>query len=847
MLVDARRFATLSVALIATSSEDGTITLVARPRCWPSKLRFAHNLPPYAKEGDIMDTARQAPFKRIAFIGNYLPRQCGIATFTTDLCEAVAAEYAETTCFAVPVNDTEIGYSYPPRVRFELAESDTASYRRAADFLNGNNVDLVCLQHEYGIFGGPAGSHILALLRELRMPVVTTLHTVLRDPDSNQRRVMEKLAQRSDRLIVMSQRGATFLRDIYKIAKDKIDFIPHGIPDVPFVDPNFHKDRFGVEGKLVLLTFGLLAPNKGIEYVIEALPTVLERFPQVVYIVLGVTHPHVKRREGEFYRLQLERLARTLGVERSLLFYDRFVSLDELIEFIGAADIYVTPYLNPAQITSGTLAYTVGAGKAVISTPYWYAEELLADGRGVLVPFADAPAIARCAIEMLSNESERHAIRKRAYMLGREMTWPKVASRYMASFARAHEDRNRYPRPVISGRPQEKAAELPLLNRTLEKRPPELPALNLNHLRRLTDDTGVIQHACFTIPNYDEGYATDDNARALMVAVSLEEQEGDISGEASDLASRYLAFLRHAFETETGRFRNFLSYDRHWLEKTGSDDCHGRSLWALGTVIGRSNDPGLRGVAGQLVESALPAIAGLTSPRAWSFTLLAIHEYLKRFSGDRVAFNLREVLTQRLLDCYRHYNSVDWPWFEDRLTYCNATVPHALLVSGAAMARDDMVATSLEALEWLTDMQMAAHGHLVPIGSNGFYVRGGVRARFDQQPVEAQAMVTACLAAEASTGESKWRRRAHLAFDWFLGRNDLHLSLYDPATGGCRDGLHSDRLNQNEGAESTLAFLLALLEIRVAETLAPSSEEVNEVGSPSFKTVSGMDRATVGG
>ncbi len=828
-----------------------------------------------------MDTARQAPFKRIAFIGNYSPRQCGIATFTTDLCEAIAAEYPETTCFALPVNDTEGGYDYPPRVRFELAESDTASYRRAADFLNGNNVDLVCLQHEFGIFGGPAGSHILALLRELRMPVVTTLHTVLREPDPNQRRVMEKLAQRSDRLVVMSQRGVGFLREIYGVPEEKVDLIPHGIPDVPFVDPNFHKDRFGVEGKLVLLTFGLLAPNKGLEYVIEALPAILARYPQVVYIVLGVTHPHVKRHEGEFYRLQLERLARTLGVESNILFYDRFVSLEELNEFIGAADIYVTPYLNPAQITSGTLAYTVGAGKAVISTPYWYAEELLAEGRGLLVPFADAPAIARRVVEMLDNESERHAMRKRAYMLGREMIWPKVASRYMASFARAHQDRTHYPRPVFTGQTLD---PLPppltkggigggsLLNRTLAKRPPELPLLNLNHLRRLTDDTGLIQHACFTVPNLDEGYATDDNARALMVAVCLEEQGEDASGEAFALASRYLAFLRHAFDPPTGRFRNFLSYDRRWLPEQGSDDCHGRSLLGLGTVIGRSYHPGLRGVAGELVESALPAIAALTSPRAWSFILLAIHEYLKRFAGDRTASNLREALAERLMECYRNHSSPAWPWFEDRLTYCNATLPHALLISGQAMARDDMVQASLTALEWLANLQMtphptlssgrekkgsgsfsaqfakndspagdraekepdpffSLHGHFVPIGSNGFYQREGPRARFDQQPIEAQAMISACLAAQASTGESRWGRLVHLAFDWFLGRNDLHLSLYDPATGGCRDGLHSDRLNQNEGAESTLAFLLALLEIRVAETLAPSVEPLERVAS----------------
>lgn len=816
-----------------------------------------------------MDSIRQAPFKRIAFIGNYLPRQCGIATFTTDLCEAIAAGYPETTCFALPVNDTDTGYDYPLRVRFELAESDTASYRRAADFLNGNNVDLVCLQHEYGIFGGPAGSHILALLRELRMPVVTTLHTVLREPDPNQRRVMEKLAQRSDRLVVMSERGVGFLRDIYGVPEDKVDLIPHGIPDVPFVDPNFHKDRFGVEGKLVMLTFGLLAPNKGIEFVIQALPAILARYPQVVYIVLGVTHPHVKRREGEFYRLQLERLARTLGVESNILFYDRFVSLEELLEFIGAADIYVTPYLNAAQITSGTLAYSIGAGKAVVSTPYWYAEELLADGRGMLVPFADAPALAGRVIEMLDNEPERHAIRKRAYLYGREMIWSKVASRYMTSFARAHEDRTRVPRPLATSFPSPYALpqretkngphrldrkgakpELPLLHQTLEKRPPELPMLNLNHLRRLTDDTGLLQHACFTVPNYDEGYTTDDNARALTVAISLEEQGEDASGEVFSLASRYLAFLRHAFHPQAGRFRNFLSYDRRWVEEKGSDDSQGRSLWGLGTVIGRSNHAGLRGLAAQLVELVLPVIATLTSPRAWAFTLLAIHEYLKRFDGDRTASNLREVLASRLLELYNRHSTADWPWFEDRLAYCNATLPHALLVSGRALGRDDMVETSLKALGWLAEVQTAPHpslsqpplpplrkgaiegrGHFVPIGSNGFYQRGGTRARFDQQPVEAQAMVSACLAAQAGTGEASWTQQAYLAFDWFLGRNDLHLSLYDPATGGCRDGLHSDRLNQNEGGESTLAFLLALLEIRVAETLTPFVESPVQVAT----------------
>ncbi|HEX9925370.1 MAG TPA: glycosyltransferase family 4 protein, partial [Anaerolineae bacterium] len=388
--------------------------------------------------------ATPSAINRIGFIGNYVPRQCGIATFTTDLCEAIATEYDDTTCIALPVNDTKAGYAYPPRVRFELAEKDINSYRRAADFLNINNVDLVCLQHEYGIYGGPAGSHILALLRELRTPIVTTFHTVLQEPNPDQRRVLQQVAALSDRVVVMSERGVDFLQAIYEIPAEKIDFIPHGIPDVSFVDPSFHKDLFGVEGKMVLLSFGLLSANKGIETVIAALPAMLARYPNVVYIVVGATHPHVLRQDGETYRLSLQRLAQELGVAGNVIFYNRFVSLEELIEFISAADIYITPYLNPAQITSGTLAYTLGAGKAIISTPYWYAEEMLADERGALVPFRDPAALAEQVIDLLDNESKRHAMRKRAYLFGRAMIWPQVAQRYMESFERARAERHSF-------------------------------------------------------------------------------------------------------------------------------------------------------------------------------------------------------------------------------------------------------------------------------------------------------------------------------------------------------------------------------------------------------------------
>ncbi|HXF85434.1 MAG TPA: glycosyltransferase family 4 protein [Anaerolineales bacterium] len=753
----------------------------------------------------------RSSLKQIAFIGNYLPRQCGIATFTTDLCEAVASAYPTVACMALPVNDIESGYAYPPRVRFELAEKDIVSYHRAADFLNINEVDVVCLQHEYGIFGGRAGSHILALLRELRMPIVTTLHTVLREPNPDQRWVLEEIAALSARLVVMSKRASEFLQEIYHVPQEKIDIIPHGIPDVPFVDPAFHKDRFGVEGRTVLLTFGLLSANKGIEHVIAALPDVLAKHPNVVYIILGATHPHVKRHEGETYRLSLERLAREKGVAGHVIFFNRFVTLEELIEFIGAADLYITPYLNREQIVSGTLAYTVGAGKAVISTPYWYAEELLDEGRGVLVPFRDSAAMAEQINKLLDDETERHAMRKRAYLYGRDMIWSRVAQRYMESFERARAERRRFPYRGFSVK-------------TLDKRPAELPPLKLDHLHRMTDKTGILQHAIFTVPNYHEGYTTDDNARALIVSILLEELGHE---QAFDLASRYLAFLWYAFNMDNGHFRNLLNYQRQWQEERGSEDSHGRALWALGTVLGRSNIPSFQGVAGRLFERALPTILDTTSPRAWAFALLGIHEYLRRFVGDRMANQVREELAKRLVYLYHNQRSDDWRWYEDRLTYCNAVLPHAMLVSGQGMSDRTMIEIGLESLRWLADLQRAEgnDGHFVPIGSNGFYLRDGTRAYFDQQPIEAQTMVSACLEAYRITSDPHWKNEASHIFEWFLGRNDLRLPIYDPTTGGCRDGLHPDRVNENQGAESTLSFLQARLELQLFNHTTPSENE----------------------
>jgi glycosyltransferase involved in cell wall biosynthesis len=743
---------------------------------------------------------------RIAVIGNYLPRQCGIATFTTDLCAAISAEYGNARLLALPVNDTDEGYDYPARVRWSLAQDEAKSYRDAADFLNFNNIDMVCLQHEYGIFGGPAGSHILELLRDLKMPLVTTLHTVLREPDPDQLRVMEEIAELSDRLIVMSQLSSQFLQEIFKVPGNKIDMVPHGVPDLPFLDPNFYKDRFGVEGKAVLLTFGLLSPNKGIENVIQALPRILSRHKNVVYIVAGATHPHILRREGDKYRASLQALAKEVGVESQVIFHNRFVSPEEMAEFIGAADIYITPYRHEAQVVSGTLAYALGAGKAIISTPYWHAIELLDEQRGALVPFQNPDAIAQKTIELLDTPAIRHAMRKRAYLFARDMVWKKAAQGYMDSFARVRSDRAENPRVQFSARATTKTLD-------------QLPALKLDHVNSLTDDTGMLQHSIFTIPNRGEGHTTDDNARALILTVMLEQLDG---GElektqlaAPDFSSRYLSFLEHAFNSANGNFRNFLGYDRQWNEPVGSEDCHGRALWSLGTVLGRSQNQGLRSAAGRLFEFSLPAALGFNSPRAWAYTLLGIQEYLVSYPGDRDAQKVRSVLGQRLFEMYQSIRRSDWKWFENVVAYGNARLPQALLLVGEAASDARMIAAGLESLDWLMATQRCETDcHFVPIGSQGFYHQGGEKARFDQQPIEAAGAVSACLQAYRVTKDGRWQGEAWSAFNWFLGDNDLQLPLYDSATGGCRDGLHPERANQNQGAESTLSFLMALLEMR---------------------------------
>ena len=747
---------------------------------------------------------RQRSIHTIAMLGNHLPRHCGIATFTTDLCDAIEREMPELDCFVLAMNDVGARHAYPPRVRFEIPEGDVSAYRRAADFLNVSSVDVVSVQHEYGIFGPKAGGHVLELLRDLRLPVVTTLHTILAKPDPVQRAVMDSLVGFSDRIVVMSSDGKALLQSVHGVDPAKIDVIPHGIPVAP---DRQSKDKLGVEGSSVILTFGLLSPDKGIEYVIDAMPAILARHPNTVYIVLGATHPHVKLQHGEAYRHMLQTRAERLGVEANVIFHNRFVSHEELVEFLGAADLYITPYLKEEQSTSGTLAYAVGCGKAVVSTPYRYARELLDDGRGILVPWRDSEAIGREVIGLLDDPRKRYELQQRAALFGRSMGWPIVARRYVECFEQAR-----------AAHPERRNAGLAARSRA--KRRPELPEIDLAHVKLMTDDTGMLQHATFDIPRYSDGYCLDDNARALLLMTHLEEAGTEPPDVVRTLATRYLAFINHAFDEKSGRFHNFLTYARTWHDEPGSDDSHGRALWALGAVIGRSSDPGRRGLCTRLFHGALPATPSLTSPRAWAYALLGIDEYLRAFEGDSNVASMRTELAAKLMDRFRESQSADWPWFEDRLTYCNARLPQALLVSASRMGDEAMTEVALRSLDWLVKQHVASDGTFAPIGSNGFHVRGEARAAFDQQPVEACAMVSACLDAHRLTGQPRFLEQARHAFHWFLGQNGRDAQVYDARTGGCRDGIHADRLNENQGAESTLSFLTALAEMRAADRLA---------------------------
>ena len=749
---------------------------------------------------------RLTPTNRLAFIGNSLPRRCGIATFTTDLQEAIASSRASIETAIVAMTDHGHTYDYPPALRLQINDENLADYRRAADFLNDGHFQVACLQHEFGIFGGEAGSHILTLLSRLSMPIVTTLHTVLAQPGPAQRSVLNAIVEASSTVIVMAEKARVLLRTVYGVPAEKIEVIPHGIPDFPFVEPDAAKERLGFDHKPIILTFGLLSPNKGIEFMIDAMPSILGRRPDAVYIVLGATHPNLVRREGEAYRDSLVARARALGVEERVVFLNRFVDQATLLHFISMCDVYVTPYLNEAQMTSGTLAYSFGLGKAVVSTPYWHAQELLADGRGVLVPFGESTAIAAQIAGLLTDDARRNAMRENAYLSSRSMTWERTAERYLKVFETA---RRVHPLKVIVRRSDDAAFP--------DHAP--VPPLQLDHFLSMCDDTGLLQHAVCSVPDRAHGYCVDDNARALLVACALNAPGEERLPET--LTSRLAAFIQHAWNPSVKRFRNFMSFDRQWLESVGSEDCHGRTLWALGECAKNDATESRRQWAAALFAEALSATERFSSPRAWAFTLLGLDAYCITMLENSYARELRIMFADRLMALLASVETEDWVWFEEGLAYDNARLPQALIATGIALGSPAYMAAGVRSLRWLMALQISEKGVFRPVGSDSFWDKREQPRMFDQQPLEATATISACLAAWRADGDVKWKADAERAFAWFLGSNDLSSPLVDLETGSCRDGLHPDRANENRGGESVVSYLLSLTEIRQLErTLA---------------------------
>jgi glycosyltransferase involved in cell wall biosynthesis len=737
--------------------------------------------------------------RRIAFIGNSLPRHCGIATFTTDLQQAISTSRSDLETSIVAMTDHGQSYDYPASVALQIKDGDVEDYVRAADFLNAGRFDTVCLQHEFGIFGGEAGAHILVLLSRLTMPVVTTLHTVLAEPTAAQRAVMERIVAVSAKVVVMANKAHELLRSVYQVPEDKIEVIAHGIPDVGFVGPEAAKARLGFAGRSVILTFGLLSPNKGVEVMIDAMPSILKRRADAVYVVLGATHPNLVRDQGESYRQSLLARVHELGIEDHVVFLDQFVNQATLLEFISMCDVYVTPYLNEAQMTSGTLAYSFGLGRPVVSTPYWHARELLADGRGVLIPFGDAAAAGREIAELLTDDTRRQAICKRAYAVSRSMTWERTAQRYMSAFEHAWQGHWL----KAFARPDKKAPAA---------YSPAPPAMQIGHFLSMCDDTGLFQHAVHSVPDRSHGYCVDDNARALLLACALNNPGERPLPEF--LTARFAAFVQHAWNPDAKRFRNFMGFNRTWLEDVGSEDSHGRTLWALGECARNDSSPSRRRWAASLFAEALPAAEAFRSPRAWGFTLLGLDAYCAAIPNDLHARDIRPVLADRLMTILASVETPDWVWFEAGLAYDNARLPQALMLTGLATRTSAYVDAGLRSLHWLMTQQTTSAGLFRPVGTVGFGEQRQRPRAFDQQPVEAAATIAACLTAWRADGEAEWKATARLVFAWFSGSNDLSVALVDPETGSCRDGLHPDRANENCGGESVLSYLLSLAEIR---------------------------------
>lgn len=710
--------------------------------------------------------------KRVALIGNHVPRRCGIATFTSDLANWLEENGCVVDVFAM---SDRSGYDYPNRVRSEIAAQDRPAYRRVAQLIDEGNYDVVSLQHEYGIFGGKSGEYLLALLDELKTPVVTTLHTILDKPTDDQFRVMARIVERSKRLVVMSQRGKQILEQIHPLARGKVQVVPHGTPDASRCDRRAARAKLELKGRKTILTFGLLSRDKGIDQMILAMETVTKLVPDALFTIVGATHPHVLEHEGEAYRESLEALVVQLGLENNVRFVNEFVTLDALVEWLVSCDVYVCPYLKVEQITSGTLSYAYGLGKPVVSTPNWHAQELLASGGGSLVPPMDPEALAEAVLQQLAGlndarEPDPHL---------QSMQWSNVAKTYLSTF--------------------EGVVETPK-SRNGSQAPRSLP---IGHLLALTDEVGIIQHGLYNLPRRAEGYCTDDNARALILALDA---KGLVDEPVrAKLERTYLSFVSHAFNETRGTFHNFMGYDRQWIDTVGSEDCQSRALWSLAHVAAHSHVDGHRHYAIRWFGTHEKLFGALSSVRAVALALVALRELENATWSDQLqrwASNLSERLHSEFL-----MNATEgWPWWEPILAYDNARLPQGLFAAAHFLRDEGVKSDAMEALQWLCREQTGSDGTFAPIGSNGFYKQGETRAWFDQQPIEALATIQASLTAFEDTHDASWLFEARRAWDWFKGRNIAGLPMVTE-DGGCYDGLMADSVNRNQGAESTLAYL----------------------------------------
>lgn len=734
-----------------------------------------------------MEAKERGTIRRLALIGNFPPRLCGIATFTFDVHAALTGMFPDLAVDVYAMNDPGAEYDYADDVVCTIRQDELGDYQAAAHRINASGADVVLVQHEYGIFGGSGGSHLLRLLDRIDAPVVVTLHTVLETPDTDQRAVIEALARRSAKLIVMAEKGREILQRVHGVPRDRIAVVPHGAPDRQFTDPETIKPAFGFAGHRVLLTFGLLSPNKGIETVIRAMPAIVARHPDALYVVLGATHPHLVAREGEAYRDGLAALAAELGVAANVRFIDGFLAQDVLLDYLAAADVYVTPYLNEAQITSGTLSYAVALGKPVVATPYWHAAELLADSVGVLVDFGDSAGFAAEIGDLLGDPGRLAAMRRRAWQIGRTTIWPRLADAYLA-ICNAAVDRR--PVRLLSGRREVR----------------ELVAPRLDAVERLSDGCGILQHSIFTVPDRDHGYCVDDNCRALMLMHLI---EGDHAERADELALIYASFVQHAWNGARGRFRNFMAYDRSWLEAEGSEDSCGRSLWAIGATVARARRSDLRRWALHLFDQVAPHAQMFASPRTLAFALIGADAVLDAHPGHGVARALVADFGGRLQTRLAAMRREGWTWFEAVLSYDNARLPEAVIRAGRRIGDAGMVADGLAALRWLDDLQTNEDGQFRAVGTDSFGREFMPPLPFDQQPVEAWATVDAMALAHEVDGDARWLEAAWRAYRWYLGANDLGVPIASLADGGCFDGLMSDRVNLNQGAESVLSFQFA--------------------------------------